>query len=84
MLVMILSVVRLSLLKSPLWTKCAKHKMLYKKYKAEIVKKFGRRAFKIARISQAKHAAVAKKAEAPKFQRDMTGMRTNMSSVLGR
>ena len=22
-------------LKSPLWTKCAKHKMLYKKYKAE-------------------------------------------------
>lgn len=71
-------------MKSPLWVKAMRHKSLYRKYKAQIIAKFSRRAFKIARISQAKHAVAAKKAEAPKFQRDITGMRTSMSSVLGR
>ena len=69
--------------KDPLWVKCARHKMLYRKYKAAIIAKYGKRAFKIARMSQAKHAIDVKKEEMPKFQKDRTGNRTNFGAVFG-
>ena len=67
----------------PLFVKASKHKLLYRKYKAAIVAKYSKRAFKVARMSQAKHATEVKKEQIPKFQKDKLGNRTNFGTVFG-
>ena len=66
-----------------LWVKASRHKLQYRHYKSMIQKKYWRKAFKIARMSQMKHAEDMKGAAVPKFEKDRTGNRTSMSAVFG-
>ena len=68
--------------KDPLFTKLALNRKKERQLRGAIYKKYQRQAFKIARMSQSKHAIAAKDAPVPKFQRDTSGMKTSFGAVL--
>ena len=66
----------------PLFNKLALNRVKERKLRSAIYKKYQRQAFKIARMSQRKHAADVKKAPTPVFKKDVTGNRTTFGAVL--